>query len=75
MKYPLRVVKSLYSLRVCDASGKVICHVEHRMERAEEFAEFIARATNGYRWWWRLPKWFRPYTREDWEWERNVKTS
>jgi hypothetical protein len=70
MKYPLRVIDCpniVPRIAVADASGKIICGVMDE-EWGEHFARFIVSAAN--LWPWR--RWFRPYTREDWVWEKNL---
>ena len=71
MKYPLRLVLGPRDVRVADANGMIVCAMEP-VDHARELAEHIVRTANR---WPRWRKWFWPYTREDWEWERNAKTS
>ena len=71
MKYPLRVVKVKereWAVGIADASGKIVCHVLDQ-EWGHRFAAFIVTAANR---WHRLRSWFRPYTRDDWLWEKNT---
>ena len=69
MKYPLKVVERRGNPRpyaVVDAAHKVVCEVSDG-EWDSEFARFIVCKANGAR----RRKFFRSYTRADWEWERN----
>lgn len=73
MKHPLRVVdrrdRSLGGYDIVDGKNSVICAIYANGGRWErEFAEWIVRTANR---WHRWRKFFRPHTRDDWEWERN----
>jgi hypothetical protein len=69
MKYPLRVAYTpalADRYAIADARGKIVCRVVDE-DWDREFAEFIVRSANRWRW----RRWFRYRTREDWLWERH----
>jgi hypothetical protein len=67
MKYPLRVVEEPRRICIADADHRIVCEVKDN-EWGRQFADFIVRDANRWR---RFRPWFRPRTKEDWEWERN----
>jgi len=70
MKYPLRICTNkpapvpMY-ISIVDADNSIVVNV---IDDRIDLAEHIVRIANR---WHRLRAWFRPYTREDWIWERN----
>lgn len=69
MKHPLRLVLGPRDVRIADASGMIVCTMEP-VDYARELAEHIVSTANR---WHRWRKWFRPYTSEDWVWEKNER--
>jgi hypothetical protein len=73
MKYPLHVVErpgnTLEPYAIADADNVIVCTVM-QSGWSWSFANWIVRSANR---WHRWRKFFCPYTRDDWLWERNPR--